>query len=147
MSYDTKYPFEETFNPLDMWEQMITFHVKYGIEPTNKPHQLPDDVARFRIAFLEEELSEFKLAIESGDLAEQIDGLVDLVVVAMGTAHLAGFDWPKHWQEVYEANMRKIRASNASDSRSKRKHSLDIVKPDGWGSPNHQAIINKAIDE
>lgn len=131
----------ETFHPLTMWEQMIIFHEKYGIESKPVFEFMPQDVAEFRVNFLKEELNEYILALETADPAEQIDALVDLVVVAMGTAHLCGVDWQKHWNEVYEANMRKVRASSSDDERSKRKHQLDIVKPDGWVGPNHWQYI------
>jgi predicted HAD superfamily Cof-like phosphohydrolase len=148
MTRRSKLPLEDTaltqtFHPLTMWEQICIFHEKYGINTPLKPDFMPDDVAAFRVAFLEEELAEFKLAIAENDLAEQIDALVDLVVVAMGTAHILGFKWDSHWNEVYEANMRKVRAEGKDDERSKRKHFLDIVKPSGWEGPNHRKYIDE----
>lgn len=132
----------QTFHALSMWEQICIFHEKYGIDLPLKPALMPKDVADFRIAFLEEELAEFKLAVADNDLPEQIDALVDLVVVAMGTAHIMGFNWNEHWNEVYEANMRKKRAQGPNDARSKRKHMLDIVKPKDWIGPNHEKFLS-----
>lgn len=54
-----------------------------------------------------------------------------------------GFDWNAHWTEVHIKNLLKERASSKNDARSKRKNSLDIIKPEGWTGPNHQAIIEK----
>ncbi len=65
-----------------------------------------------------------------------IDALVDLVYVAYGTAIFAGVSpvaWRECWDAVHDANMTKRRASNEGES--KRRSSLDVVKPAGWKSP------------
>lgn len=56
-----------------------------------------------------------------------------------------GLDWDAHWQEVQSKNMLKERAKSADDERSKRKNSLDIVKPEGWTSPDHETILLATI--
>jgi predicted HAD superfamily Cof-like phosphohydrolase len=116
----------------DMWKDIIKFHEKYGFDTLDRCRQLDDHAHKFRSLFLMEELYEFTIAQTPED---QIDALVDIVVVAMGTAHMQGFDWSKHWKEVMDANMRKVRATDPKQS--KRGTSLDIVKPEGWEPPNH----------
>jgi predicted HAD superfamily Cof-like phosphohydrolase len=59
---------------------------------------------------------------------------------ARAAAIFAGFNWDLHWEEVHSKNMAKERASQ-DDPRSKRKNSLDIVKPEGWTGPDHTTII------
>jgi predicted HAD superfamily Cof-like phosphohydrolase len=72
-------------------------------------------------------------------LEESLDGLVDLVYVAIGTAYMHGFDFQSAWDRVHEANMKKIRAPSAEAS--KRKSSFDVVKPEGWEPPTHTDLV------
>ena len=130
----------ETFGPLSMWDSIVAFHEKFGHEMPSEPVYLDPKVHDFRMAFIEEELTEYATA---DTLEDKVDALVDLVVVIMGTAYMHGFDWPAHWEEVYEANMRKRRASHAGES--KRGTSLDIVKPEGWVGPNHKRIFDRNV--
>lgn len=107
------------------------FHKKYGLAYEGKPRHLVGDLKAFRQLFMEEELTEYALAYS---LVDKLDALVDLVYVALGTAYLHGFDFREAWRRVHEANMKKIRASRANES--KRGTSLDVVKPPGWQAPD-----------
>lgn len=118
------------------WESIIAFHEKFGIDMPKSSQHLTQDVHNYRVNFLKEELHEYITAV---DLEDKIDALIDLVVVAMGTAYMHGFNWEAHWEEVFRANMAKRKAQHASES--KRGHSLDIVKPEGWKGPNHTQHI------
>jgi len=124
---------------------VLAFHYKFGVLPTRGvPHVPARDVTDFRTRFLQEELDEFKVAVELNDLPKALDALLDLVYVANGTALLMGISpecWREMWDEVQRANMTKVRASGADDERSKRKHSLDVVKPAGWRGPQHEPIL------
>ena len=119
-----------------MWKQIVEFHEKYGLEYPNHVCELDRETFQFRLNFMLEELTEYVGASKPEDT---IDALVDLVYVAMGTAYLHGFNWSEHWNEVHQANMRKQRASDASES--KRGSQLDVVKPEGWVGPNHSKYL------
>ncbi len=122
----------ETFGPISNWDSIGILHEKFGLRAPDSPVDLPVDVLDFRINFMREELKEYE---DASTLEDQIDALVDLVVVAMGTAYLHGFDWEKHWHEVFMANMKKERVNSADQS--KRGHAMDLRKPEGWKAPNH----------
>ena len=118
------------------------FHQKFGLPTfgwTRATSLLDPETLRFRVEFLREELNEFIEAAEAEDAAGMFDALVDLVYVAMGTAHLAGFPWEAGWSLVQRANMAKVRATSASES--KRNSSLDVVKPEGWTAPDIAGAI------
>jgi predicted HAD superfamily Cof-like phosphohydrolase len=100
-----------------------------------------DEVMEYRRAFMQEELDEVMGAWRQDDLAGVADGLVDLVYVALGTAHLLGLPWQHIWDAVQEANMAKERATSADDERSTRKSSLDVVKPEGWQPPDVAGVL------
>lgn len=127
---------------LTNWQSIIEFHEKFGIEKPDVVQHLPRDVESYRIDFMREELNEY---IKADTLEDKVDALIDLVVVAMGTAYMHGFNWEDHWMEVYNANMKKKRASHAGES--KRNHSLDIVKPIDWVPPNHVQHFNSGDKE
>lgn len=86
----------------------------------------------FRLNFLEEELDETTLAKTAGDA---VDGLIDLIVVAVGTLEAFGVDGPEAWRRVQVANMAKVAGVNP-----KRENPFglpDLVKPEGWKAPTH----------
>lgn len=140
------------------------FHYKFGLSSVTherqgaEPREVPDDLLEFRLKFLLEELLEimdgsgYRLGMSNQgyiiartdkverDHAEIFDGLLDLVVVAMGTAHLFGYPWQQGWDRVQRANMSKVKAQ-ADGSDSKRGSSYDIVKPEGWTAPDIEGLL------
>lgn len=128
---------------MDYYDAVRSFHKKFELDHHSRtePSLLLPDVQKFREDFLDEELDEFKEAIIDGDIAKAADALVDLVYVALGTAHLMGLDFDAHFEEVQKANMAKERSTGTDDPRSKRRHQLDVVKPVGWKPPDHLPIL------
>jgi predicted HAD superfamily Cof-like phosphohydrolase len=130
----------------DGYHDVLAFHYKYDVRTSlvDKPHIPARDVLDFRRKFLQEELDEFQLAYTSVDIEKSLDALIDLVYVAYGTAILMGISprcWQECWDEVQRANMTKMRAPTAGDS--KRGHELDVVKPEGWRPPTFSEILRK----
>ncbi len=147
------------------FRDVVEFHEKFDLAPTEDPeNRLPDDVTGFRLNFLLEELLEYAEAC--GFMLEwcRIDGkkeylfakdpnnigynqevafdsLIDLVYVALGDAYLRRFPFNAGWRRVQAANMAKVRATSATDSRSKRQHANDIVKPTGWTPPDLSDLV------
>lgn len=142
------------------------FHKKFGLEYTGKPRVLPMDIAEFRRKFLTEEVDEYKKASHAAQyrlamldgiqqqlfddddkneerlkahMAEMLDALIDEVYVALGTAYLQGFDVREAWRRVHKANMAKVRAESAADS--KRGSKYDVVKPPGWEPPDLSDLV------
>lgn len=130
--------FHEKFG-LPRVEERRNYAGEYPNEPG--PREVDPELLAFRVKFLQEELAEFMQGIEEGvDHVQMADALVDLVYVAMGTAHLLGYPWERLWADVQAANMRKVRAaSDGSDS--KRGSAWDVVKPPGWQPPMTQYIL------
>lgn len=122
------------------------FHEKFGLHNTTHhpagPTGAEEDVELlwFRIKFMQEELDEFIKASGEDDHVEMFDALLDLVYVAMGTAHLLGYPWKQGWDEIQRANMTKERAAT-DGSNSKRGSSFDVVKPAGWVGPIHAPLL------
>ena len=120
-----------------------------------------DNLLMMRFNFMLEELTEWGqanglvLSLTKGevkfetnewsepDRSASLDGAVDLVYVLVGTLRLFGYHafnptvsksvFDEAWQRVQNANMAKVRCTDASTS--KRKSEFDIIKPDGWQPP------------
>lgn len=125
------------------FEDVGAFHARFGLPVRSNgsiPHELDSETSDFRVKTMQEELDEYKQAVEEGDLAGQFDALLDLVYFAMGTAHTQGFPWEVGWTEVQRANITKVRASQ-DGSDSKRGSGLDVVKPEGWKAPRIETIL------
>jgi predicted HAD superfamily Cof-like phosphohydrolase len=135
--------------PGQLFRDIQRFHEKFGLAPTDDPgHRLPDDVLKFRIKFMFEELQEYVDAVGGSygcpnvsidpakfHAEDAFDGLLDLAIVCLGTAYLHGFNFNAGWSRVMAANMAKERATGPDDPRSKRGHAADVVKPIGWQKP------------
>lgn len=123
----------------DMWRDIVAFHEKFRIAYDGGPRTLPEDLQGFRLQFLAEEFTEYDDAVDNKNLEQCFDALIDLVYVALGTAYLHGFNFPEGWDRVHKANMKKIRAARASQS--KRSSIYDVIKPPGWRAPDLSDLV------
>lgn len=114
----------------DMYKNVCEFHEKYKLEknPDNR------ELQQARIRHMTEELNEYIRSQIAGDREGQLDALVDLVYVALGTAYYEGFKFNEAFAEVHGCNMKKIQKAT---ERSK----WDVVKPDGWQPPQLKEFI------
>ncbi len=104
-----------------------------------------------RIKFLEEEIQELKDAHHMdlvfthqdhdpiNERADMLDALVDIVVVAMGTAYQCNWDFETAWNRVHEANMLKTAVSD--ECVGDRSMDFDLKKPEGWCAPVLQDCV------
>lgn len=138
-------------------DDVRALHEKFGLLGHRTPGLLTKAKLKERLEFLLEELEELAQAggftlvevddkvIINGfpqgadqDLALQADALVDLIYVAHGTAVMLGLPMDRLWNDVHEANMRKVRGM------TKRGHQVDLAKPEGWVGPRTKAILAEA---
>lgn len=90
------------------------------------------ELLKFRLRFIQEEMRETD---DANTAAEFVDGLVDMMVVIVGTLHMFGVDGEKAWNEVYQANIMKEVGVKAS--RPNPFGFPDLIKPEGWVGPDH----------
>lgn len=97
--------------------------------------------AEFNNAFLQErgsmiyeELCEMTKAGVQNNPEGVLDGLVDLVYFAIGTATLLDYDFNEAFRRVHAANMQKVRAYT-------ERSAVDLVKPHGWKSPDLHDLV------
>ena len=122
-------------------EMIKEFHKKFGLEYNDGPRRLPAELEKFRFRFMEEELFEYESSVV---LVDQLDALVDLVYVAMGTAYLHGFNFDEAFKRVHEANMKKKRS--VGTLLSGRGSVWDVVKPDDWEPPFLDDLVRNPND-
>lgn len=118
------------------YSDVRAFQLKFGQLVGDKPRHLTKRKLLERIAQMQEELDEFKDAVETDDIAGQADALVDLVYFALGTANHMGLPWQALWDDVQRANMSKV-----AGVKPERGFLVDCIKPDGWVGPRTMQIL------
>ena len=130
------------------WVQDIEdMHTKYSVNEKIRTFDKEKlkQFLEFRIAFLEEELTELKDNINNPE--EIVDALIDLCVVAIGTLDAFDVNANIAWDAVHNANMAKEVGIKAS-----RPNPLglpDLIKPEGWRAPSHEnnyGLLNKITE-
>jgi len=136
-------------NRQQLWEyfgdngvvDVALMHHKFGFTLNLEPTSLPVNVLEQRGKFIQEELNEFFEALKEGDELKMVDALIDIVVVAKGTAVMMGMQWQEHWDEVHRANMQKQRGKNPN----RPDQDEDLIKPKGWKPPDHSKLWNPRL--
>ena len=113
----------------DNFSDVVNMHRFFGIEIQDTPTHISSTQLKERSDFLQEELDEFKAAMAQQDMCEMADALIDIVVVAMGTAAKMGLPWDSLWDDVLRANMAKQRGVG------KRGYAVDLIKSKNWVPP------------
>lgn len=126
------------------WTEMVReFQERFGQGYVGPPRELPASVASLRKKLVAEEADELVLAIDRGELHEQLDAIVDLLYVTIGTATAMGFGevLARAFGRVHDANMRKVLVESRHGS--KRDSAWDIVKPEGWVKPDLRDLVGE----
>jgi len=130
------------------WVRNIAeMHTRFGVNPVirNLDKEKLAAFLKFRIDFLQEELTEMKDAKNADDV---VDALIDLCVVAIGTLDAFEINSDLAWDRVHEKNMAKTPGIKAS-----RPNPLglpDLIKPPTWQPPSHKdnvGLLSKLFDQ
>ena len=90
------------------FEKVGIFMKTFGQEVKDKPSFSTEKINNLRVSLIEEELKEFKDAMESKDLLEVADALTDILYVTYGAGHAFGINLDKCFDEVQNSNMSKL---------------------------------------
>ena len=90
------------------FEKVGQFMKTFGQEVKTKPRLSSEKINNLRISLINEELEEFKQAIQNNDLKEAIDALTDILYVTYGAGHAFGVNLDKCFDEVQKSNMSKL---------------------------------------
>jgi len=80
----------------------------FGQEVKKNPEFPSDKIIKLRYDLIQEELEEFKKAIEDKNLKEIADSLTDILYVTYGAGIAFGIDLDKCFDEVQRSNMSKL---------------------------------------
>lgn len=119
----------------DFVKDISEMHAHYGMDISNFDKEKLKAFLRFRAKFIREELDELDAAIESDNMEEIVDALIDIDVVSIGTADLLKVDQYKAWDAVLIANMAKT--PGIKPERPNPLGLPDLIKPEGWTAPSH----------
>lgn len=124
----------------DMTNDINTMHQKFGVhewfEANKDNKELMQKYLMFRMLMIGEEYQETLSAINNSDAEEVVDGLIDMIVFAIGTLDVFGVDANAAWNAIYEANMAKN--PGVKPGRPNRFGLPDLLKPAGWTPPSHK---------
>lgn len=137
----------------DVFKDISDMHRKFSVNKVVRgltAEQL-DEYWKFRLAMCQEELTETMTAKTADDA---VDGLIDLIVFAVGT--LDAFDIDPHtaWQRVHNKNMEK--EPGVKEGRPNPYGFPDLIKPTmethgwDWTPPTHAdnvGLLAKVFDE
>lgn len=119
-------------------------HNHYGVhdwfEENKDDKVLMNKYLMFRLLMCQEELHETMQAMNAGNAEEVVDGLIDLIVFAIGTLDVFKVNPHIAWDEVHSANMKK--ETGVKPGRPNPFGLPDLLKPGGWQPPNHAACYN-----
>lgn len=142
MIHQTVQPTQELLTPsvdmIDMSDDIYAMHRKFGVHKAVNELSLDKKLAylKFRLNFVQEEVTETLKAFDDKDAEEIVDGLIDTIVVAIGTLDAFGINTNQAWREVLYANMSKEPGVNPN--RPNEFGLPDLIKPEGWEKPSHE---------
>ena len=90
------------------FKKVELFMRTFGQEIKKKSSLSTDNINKLRINLIEEELNEFKEAINKKDLKEVADALTDILYVTYGAGHAFGINLDICFEEVQKSNMSKL---------------------------------------
>lgn len=127
----------------DVWTDLEKLHDHFGF--TEAP--LTKQELWQRIQFIREELEETEEAFLEGEAHDVMDGLIDIIVVAVGTLHRADAKYRQGWKAVMNANYAKKKGFNEKRPDS---NGQDLIKPRGWKPPDLGkllGVLEKVLSE
>ena len=121
----------------DAFDQVAAFHRAFGHPVKDRPAFLPSPRSDARVAWMREEVDEF---VESANVVDQADAMIDLIYFALGTLVEMGVRPEKLFEIVHAANMTKL----WPDGTPRFRHDGKTVKPPSWVDP--EAAIREEIE-
>lgn len=124
------------------WQQdIVDFHRKANQLPEWFLPQMPDDnTIKLRIDLINEEINETIDSMIKHEIIEVADGIIDSIVVLIGTAISYGIELQPIWDIIHKSNMNKFKGNY------KIRQDGKLLKPDNWQSPKrdiHRELIKQ----
>ena len=101
---------------------------------------LNQDQFNMYVKLIGEETGELADAINSEDVIETLDALIDILVVTIGAIHSMGSDAEGAWKEVMKTNFAKI---DKETGKVRKREDGKVLKPVGWVPPELAPFVSK----
>lgn len=122
----------------DWYQDIVDFHKEVMEDKFPQfPHLPSVQMKQLRRNLIKEEIKETLDAIRKDDLVGLADGIVDSIVVLLGTAVTYGIDVRPVWDLIHESNMAKKGGSLRGDGK--------ILKPGDWRPPDVRGEISRQV--
>ena len=119
------------------FESVKKFMQTFGQQIKEKAEFPNEKITKLRYELIEEELQEFKEAIDKKDIKEVADALTDILYVTYGAGHSFGVDLDSCFDEVQRSNMSKL----GEDGKPIYNESGKVMKGPKYFTPNLKKII------
>jgi len=122
--------------------QVQQFHEAFGVHIENEPAaRISEKLSAMRAALMEEELREYRVACQRGDIVEIADALTDMLYVVFGTIITHGLQdiAVELFDEVHRSNMSKL------DENGRPIHRVDgkVLKSSRYSPPDLGSIVSR----
>ena len=119
------------------FESVKKFMKTFGQEVKEKADFPNNKITSLRYDLIQEELEEFKEAINKKDIKEVADALTDILYVTYGAGHAFGIDLDKCFAEVQNSNMSKL----GEDGRPIYNEKGKVLKGPNYFKPNLSKFV------
>ena len=119
------------------FESVKKFMQTFGQQIKEKAEFPNEKITKLRYELIEEELREFKEAIDKKDIKEVADALTDILYVTYGAGHAFGINLDRCFDEVQRSNMSKLGA----DSKPIYNENGKVMKGPNYFKPNLTKFI------
>ncbi len=130
----------------DIKEMHNKFQVTEFINNNSDNKLLLQKFLKFRLDFIKEELDETFDAYFNRNDVEVLDGLIDILVVTLGTLDVFKCDTPKAWENIHNSNMSKTPGVNLT--RPNNFSLPDMVKGKDFKKPdikNYTGLLKQIL--
>jgi predicted HAD superfamily Cof-like phosphohydrolase len=108
-----------------------------ALEPSFPHH----DRLRLRHDLVAEEVDECLTALESKDMVEVADGIIDSIYVLIGMGLELGLPLEALWNEVQRSNMAKAIEQPDGTMKVVKRADQKVLKPAGWTPPDIAGVL------
>ena len=119
------------------FESVKKFMQTFGQQIKEKAEFPDKKITKLRYELIEEELQEFKEAIDKKDIKEVADALTDILYVTYGAGHAFGINLDKCFEEVQNSNMSKL----GSDGKPIYNEQGKVMKGPDYFKPNLSKFV------